>query len=154
MRCSAVRMRFARNRAPLYNPPAANVVHLMLATNSNFIMASVALRLDYLSPWTALLLFAGIGAVIVLLGMRSLAGLGPVRQWVAIGIRLAVLLLTILILGDLKWVRKNTDVEVMVVRDISRSTEMVRDFPGKYLQSSVDDYLLQSSDKDKAVSHK
>jgi uncharacterized membrane protein len=160
MRCSGAgweigrRVEFAGLRGPLYNPSAAFVVHLMLAANSNFIMASVALRLDYLSPWTALLLFAGIGAVIVLLGMRSLAGLGPVRKWVAIGIRLAVLLLTILILGDLKWVRRNTSVEVMVVRDISRSTEMVRDFPGKYLQSSVDDFLLAASDMDKSPSRK
>ncbi len=99
------------------------------------------LALDYFSPLTALALFAGLGGIIVLLGLRSMAGLGAVRQWVAIGVRLAVLLVIILILGDVKWVRQNTGVEIMVVRDISRSTGLVRNFPGKFLQPSVDEYL-------------
>ena len=87
------------------------------------------------------------GGITVFLGIRSLAGLGPVRKWVAIGVRLAVLLLVILILGDIKLVRKNTDVELMIVRDISQSTGLVSDFPGKFLQSSIDDYLLAATAK-------
>ena len=86
-------------------------------------------------------LFVLLGGITVFLGMRSLAGLGPVRKWVAIRVRLAVLLLLILILGDIKLVRNNTDVELMVVRDISQSTGLVTDFPGTFLQSSLDDYL-------------
>jgi Ca-activated chloride channel homolog len=105
------------------------------------------LRLDYFSPWTAFATFIVIGGLFVWMGVRSLAGLGPVRKWVAIGVRLAVLLLLLLILGDVKWVRRNTDVEVMIVRDISRHTQLVRDYPGKYLQSSLDDYLLQATAK-------
>jgi len=109
-------------------------------------LSTATLRLDYFSPWTALSIFAVLGAFTLLLGMRSLAGLGPIRKWVAIGVRLLLLLLLILILGDIQWVRRNTAVEVMVVRDISRSTQLVRDFPGRFLQSSVDDYLLSITD--------
>jgi len=117
-------------------------------------LAYVTLRLDQFSPWTALGLFAGLGAIVVLLGIRSLAGLGPVRKWVAIGVRLAVLLLLILILGDVKLVRKNTDVELMIVRDISQSTGLVSDFPGKFLQSSLDDYLLTATKKENSPSRR
>jgi hypothetical protein len=112
------------------------------------------LRLDQFSPLVALALFAGFGGIIVLLGVRSMAGLGPARKWVAIGVRLAVLLLIILILGDIKLVRKNTDVELMIVRDISRSTELVSDYPGKFLQSSVDDFLLGSTAKENSPSRR
>ena len=119
-----------------------------------FPLAYSTLRLDQFSPWTALGLFAGLGAIVVLLGIRSLAGLGPVRKWVAIGVRLAVLLLLILILGDVKLVRKNTDVELMIVRDISQSTALVSDFPGKFLQSSIDDYLLAATKKENSPSRR
>jgi len=124
----------------------ASPIHLPLAMGT--------LRLDYFSPWTALGLLAVFGGIIVLLGMRSLAGLGPVRKWVAIGVRLAVLLLLILILGDVKWVRRNTDLEVMIVRDISRSTQLVRDFPGKFLQTSLDDYFLEATSKASSASRR
>lgn len=117
-------------------------------------LAYFSLRLDQFSPWAALGLFAGLGCIIILLGIRSLAGLGPVRKWVAIGLRLAVLLLIILILGDIQLVRKNTDVELMIVRDISRSTELVTDFPGKFLQSSIDDYLLTATTRDNSPSRR
>jgi uncharacterized membrane protein len=117
-------------------------------------LSYISFRLDQFSPLAALGLFAVLGGIVVLLGIRSMAGLGPVRQWVSIGFRLAVLLLTILILGDIKLVRKNTDVELMIVRDISRSTELVTDFPGKYLQSSIDDYLLNATARDNSPSRR
>lgn len=109
------------------------------------------IRLEYLSVWMALLLFAVVAAPIVLLGRRSLNGLGPVRKWVAIGIRLAVLLLLVLIIGGVRFQSRHKDLEVMVLRDISRSTELVTDYPGKTLQDSVDDYLrgVTRQDKDK-----
>jgi uncharacterized membrane protein len=119
---------------------------------SNLTLAYFTFQLDEFSPLMALGLFAGLGGIIVLLGIRSLAGLGPVRKWVAIGVRLAVLALLILILGDIKLVRKNTDVELMIVRDISQSTSLVTDYPGKYLQSSIDDYLLSATTKEHSPS--
>lgn len=114
---------------------------------SNLTLGYFSLRLDDFSPLAALGLFLALGGITVILGIRSLAGLGRVRKWVAIGVRLAVLLLLILILGDIKLVRKNTDVELMIVRDISQSTGLVTDFPGKFLQSSIDDYLLAATGK-------
>jgi len=127
---------------------AATALHLALP------LAAVSLRLDAFSMWTALWLFLAVGAIVVWLGMRSMAGLGPLRQWTAITLRLAVLALLILILGDVQWVRQNTDVEVMIVRDISRSTELVSDFPGKYLQSALDDYVLAATGKYAGDNHR
>ncbi|HEY1922553.1 MAG TPA: hypothetical protein VGG44_07280, partial [Tepidisphaeraceae bacterium] len=115
-------------------------------------LAYFTLRLDQFSPLVALAIFAGLGGIVVLLGIHSMAAMGRVRKWTAIGVRLAVLLLIILILGEIKLVRKNTDVELMIVRDISRSTELVTDYPGKFLQSSVDDYLLTSTSKENSPS--
>ncbi|MDP9173578.1 MAG: hypothetical protein M3O30_06900 [Planctomycetota bacterium] len=130
------------------------LAYLNLMRPQLFFLADGALRLEYFSPWVAIGLFAGLGGIIVLLGIKSLAGLGAARKWVAIAMRLAVLLLVILILGDIKWVRRNTDLDLMIVRDISRSTELVHDFPGKFLQTSIDDYLLQLVSGDRSPSRK
>src|SRR5947209_5688982 len=103
------------------------------------------IHLEYLPGWSAFLLFLGLGAVIVFLGMRSLNGLGPVRKWVAIGIRLTVLLLFILILGGIRWQRQHKNLEVMALVDISGSTKYVRSYPGgpgKPLRASLDEYLM------------
>ena len=82
-------------------------------------------RLEYFSGWQALGLFALLATPVVLLGVRSLAGMGPARKWVAIGLRLAVLLLAVLILGGIRYQRQSKDLEVMVLRDVSQSTTMV-----------------------------
>ena len=104
------------------------------------------LTLEYLQWWQAGALFALLAAPILFLGMRSLNGLGPVRKWVAIGIRLAVLLLFILIIGGVRFQRTNKDLEVIVLRDISESTAQVRQYPGKTLQESLDEQLRKLSD--------
>jgi len=104
------------------------------------------LTLEYLPWWQAGALFALLAAPILFLGMRSLNGLGPVRKWVAIGIRLAVLLLFILIIGGVRFQRTNKDLEVIVLRDISESTAQVRQYPGKTLQESLDEQLRKLSD--------
>src|SRR3954468_23284243 len=99
------------------------------------------LVLEYMSGWAALGLFALLALPVVLLGMRSLNGLGPVRKWVAIGVRLAVLLLFVLIVGGARWQRVNKNLEVIVVRDVSQSTAQVRDFPKNTLQESLDEWI-------------
>src|SRR4051812_23295452 len=73
------------------------------------------LRLEYLTWPQALLVFAILSVPIVWLAVRSLAGLGPVRRWVAMGVRLLVLLALILTLGGARWQRENKVVEVMVL---------------------------------------
>jgi uncharacterized membrane protein len=115
---------------------------LLSITNLSPLGFTWPISLEYFSGPKALGLFVLLGLPIVWLGMRSLAGLGKVRQWVAIGVRLAVLLLMILILGGIRVQRQATDVEVMVLRDISQSTANVDNYPGKTLQTSIDDYLL------------
>lgn len=116
---------------------------------SNSLALTWPLRLEFLSWWQATLLFLGLAAPIVWLAMRSLAGLGPVRRWVALGARLLVLLLLILIVGGARWERENKVVEVMVLRDISESMSNIRDLPEKSLQQSVDDFLKSATEADR-----
>src|SRR3954467_14883415 len=113
---------------------------------SSLLAFSWPIRLEYFRWYTALLLYAGLALPIVWLGMRSLNGLGPVRKWVAIGARLAVLLLFVLILAGARWQRINKNVELMVLRDISESTAQVRNFPGKTLQASLDAWMREIAD--------
>lgn len=114
-------------------------------------MVTLALQspisLEYLTWWQAAALFAAVALPIVLLGMRSLNGLGPVRKWVAIAMRLTVLLLFVLIIGGARWQRQNKVVEVIVLRDVSESTAQVRNYPGKTLQESIDQWLRDLSDE-------
>src|SRR5438132_6688841 len=75
------------------------------------------LVLEYLTPLHAMALFALLSIPIVILGHWSLNGLGPVRKWVAIGVRLGVMLLFVLIIAGARWQRINKNLEVIVVRD-------------------------------------
>jgi uncharacterized membrane protein len=104
------------------------------------------LRTEYLLGWQAVLLFVALGALIVWMGKRSLAGLGPVRKWVAISLRVIVLALLVLIISGARWQRENKVVEVIVLRDISESTANVVGFPGKSLQTSLDEFLKSASE--------
>src|SRR4051812_22392133 len=88
-------------------------------SSQSFLALSNPISLEYMNWSQAALLFGAIGIVILLLGMRSMNGLGPVRKWVAISIRLAVLLLFILIIAGARWQRQNKDLEVIVLRDVS-----------------------------------
>src|SRR5450432_1206694 len=117
-----------------------------MVANRDFILAfTFPLRLEYMTGWQALLLFLALAAPIVLLGIRSLAGLGPVRRWVALGVRIVVLLLVVLIISGVRWQRENKIVEVMALRDISQSVSNVQNYPGKTLQTSIEDYLREVS---------
>ncbi|HLL90995.1 MAG TPA: VWA domain-containing protein [Tepidisphaeraceae bacterium] len=118
---------------------------------SSPILAALPLSLEYFSWGTAGLLFAGLGVVIVLLGVRSMAGLGPARQWTAIGVRLAVLLLMVLVLGGVRWQRQHKDLEVIFLRDVSQSAEQVpTPAEGQTVQQAMDRYFVDlSTRKDK-----
>jgi uncharacterized membrane protein len=104
------------------------------------------LHLEYFSGWWALAIFAALAAPIVLLGVRSLNGLGPVRKWVALGMRLLVLLVLVLILGGARWQRQHKDVEVLFIRDLSDSTSYVTEHPAETLRKSLDQYMAKSLD--------
>lgn len=68
--------------------------------------------------WLWLLLLA---VPIVLLGRRSLATLERSRRWTAVGLRLVVLTILVLMLADLQAVRWHSDLTVMAVVDQSQS---------------------------------
>src|SRR5258706_2603627 len=80
-------------------------------------------------------------------GMRSLAGLGPARKWVAISARVLVLLLLFLILCGIRWTRMLTDLELLVVRDISGSTKLYSGYTGPSLDEAFKQYLKEISDR-------
>ncbi|QDU32653.1 von Willebrand factor type A domain protein [Poriferisphaera corsica] len=65
-----------------------------------------------------LLLFAG---PIIYLGMRSLRAMNKSRRWCAIGLRLLVLVLVVLMLAGFQTVRKNDVMTVIAVLDQSES---------------------------------
>jgi uncharacterized membrane protein len=113
---------------------------------ANILAFNFPLKLEYLTPAMAAGLFALLAAPIILLGMRSLSGLGPVRKYVAIAIRLLVLLIAVLILGGARWQRISKDLEVIILRDVSESTAQVREFRGKTLQESQDEWFRYLAD--------
>jgi hypothetical protein len=69
---------------------------------------------------------------------------------VAIGLRLAVFLLALLILAGVQWRREHKDVEVMVLRDTSESTANVKTLPepDASLQPALDLYFLRAANAD------
>src|SRR5258708_3066926 len=102
------------------------------------------IHLEYIRGWVACLLFLGLGPGIVVLGIRSLNGLGAVRKWVAIGIRLTVFLLFSLILGGIRWQRVHTNLEVMALVDVSGSMRYYSQYPGhptKSLRAAEDEWI-------------
>lgn len=117
----------------------------------NGLAANLPVRLEYFSGWTAVGLWFALSIPFVLMGMRSLVGLGRLRKWVAIGMRMAVLLALVLILGGIRWQRQHDNLEVMVLKDISQSTLNVRDYPGRSdgetLQFALEQFLQDSSVK-------
>lgn len=98
------------------------------------------LRLEYMEWWEALALWAILCVPVVLLGIRSLAALGPVRRWVALGARVIVLGLLVLILAGLRAERENELVEVLVLRDLSESARQAVG-TGETLQGQSTQYL-------------
>jgi len=113
-----------------------------LVTWTNSLALAWPCDLEFLRPGQFLALLGLLGVPIVLLGARSLAGLGPVRRWVAIGLRLLVLLMFLLIIGGLRWQRRHKDVEVIVLKDESESVrKLFRDYQANSFDEAVNHYL-------------
>ena len=113
------------------------------------------LTLEFFSWLYALGLFVAVGLPIVWLGMRSLNGLGPTRKWTAIVIRLIVVALFVLVLGGARWQRIHKELDVIVLRDVSDSTELVHNYPDSdksTLTDQIDQYLRNVSDE--KIGHK
>jgi uncharacterized membrane protein len=81
--------------------------------------AKVVLSLEPTQPaWLVLL---GFIPVIILLSYRSLAGLGSVRRWIAIGLRCSLVLLLTLALAEVRLRHQNENITVMFLVDRSLS---------------------------------
>lgn len=75
--------------------------------------------LEFVRPWWLLLL--GFVPVVVLIARKSLSGLGPVRKWVAIGLRAAGVALLAMALAEPRVKRTSENVTVLFVADRSYS---------------------------------
>lgn len=114
---------------------------MVLPQTLSFAPLAAWVSLEFYSWPTAAGVFTAIATPIVLLGVRSLNGLGATRKWVAIGVRLLVVAFLVLILGGVRWQRQHKDLEVMFLRDVSQSAEQVATFPGKSVQEGVLGYI-------------
>ncbi len=77
----------------------------------------------FLSPWWLLLLL--LAPLVYVISFRSLSGLGPVRRWVAIGLRTLVVVLLVVALAEPKVQRPSENMTVLFVVD--RSASVPRD---------------------------
>jgi uncharacterized membrane protein len=75
--------------------------------------------LEPTQPWWLLLL--GLIPVIILLSYRSLAGLGPVRRWVAIALRCSLILFLTLALAEVRIRHQNENITALFLVDRSLS---------------------------------
>lgn len=105
---------------------------------------SSPIQLEYLSVWEALGLFLVLALPILLLGIRSLNGLGKTRKWVSIGVRLLLMLGLVLLLAGARWQRQHTSLDVTVIRDLSDSTSYVKNLPQPTIRDSVDNWMQQA----------
>jgi uncharacterized membrane protein len=89
--------------------------------------------LEPTKPWWLLLLL--LPPVIVYFSYRSLAGLGPVRRWIAIGLRCSLIILLALALSEVRLRHQNENITVFYV--IDRSLSIPEEFdPGSNLDST------------------
>src|SRR6185369_118600 len=109
---------------------------------ASLVLAASPIQLEYWH-WGYGVTFLAVSALTILMGMRSLAGLGPVRKWVAIGARVTVITLLFLIILGIRWTRMHRDLELLVVRDISGSTRQFTAFTGPSLQVAFQEYLKE-----------
>lgn len=89
------------------------------------------LQIAFLRPWW-LLLLPVILPPLILISMRSLAGLGRVRKTIAILLRSSVVALIVFALAELQLVRKNESMTTLFLLDASQS--IPRDWQSPMLQ--------------------
>lgn len=88
-------------------------------------------------------LWIALCAVVVWLAAGSMQGLGPLRKWTAVGLRCLCLLLIVLMIAGVRVTRPSKTVEVIVLKDVSRSTSQVDKFPGASLPTALQTYIEQ-----------
>jgi uncharacterized membrane protein len=92
--------------------------------------AKLLAALEFLQPWWLLGLL--LIPLLILLSHRSLAGLGPVRRWVALGLRCLLVLLLVLALAEARLHRQSehTTILFLLDRSLSIPEEMGKDAKG------------------------
>jgi Ca-activated chloride channel family protein len=103
------------------------------------------LQLEYISFPAALAVFAAAGAFVVTTGVGNLTHLPMSRRWAAIFSRLILLLLFLLIVGGARWERTNNRLEVIVLRDVGRSTQYVPKPRGQDLQQTIKQWITDAA---------
>lgn len=107
----------------------------------------LGVELEYFGWFTWLAAVALLGSGVVVLSRRAMAGMEAGRKWTAVGLRVTLLAVLLLVAGGLRLERRGRDVEVMVVRDVSLSTARVRDFPrldaSDSLQAALDRFVSE-----------
>lgn len=83
------------------------------------------LSLEPVQPWWLLLLL--LVPLIIRLSYRSLAGLGPVRRWVAIGLRCLLVIFLVLALAEVRVRHQDENMTVLFLVDRSLSIPEERD---------------------------
>lgn len=82
--------------------------------------------LEFVQPWWLLLLL--VIPLLVRFSYQSLAGLGPVRRWVALGLRCALVALLVVALAEPRLRRPNDSVTVLFLVDRSMSVPIEMEF--------------------------
>lgn len=113
-----------------------------------FNFGAYAIHLRYLTFTQAAGLFAVLAGLAIFMGYRALRWLGPGRQWTIIGFRVGLLYLLVMLLAGAEAVRSSHDLEVVVLRDVSASTDAVQ-LPAKQTVEEVVDAALRKSTQDK-----
>lgn len=93
-------------------------------SRASLVIIKTLSRLEALHPWWLLLL--GLIPIIIWMSFRSLAGLGPVRRWLAIGLRSSLILLLTMALAEVRLRHRSENVTVLFLVD--RSLSIPEDF--------------------------
>lgn len=80
------------------------------------------LRFESLPAPAVAALFLLLAVPVIWLGRPTIRWQGPARGWTAIGVRLAAVWVLVLLLAGARWEQRNTDLEVIILRDVSAST--------------------------------
>src|SRR5690606_34150398 len=100
------------------------------------------IRFERAPGWVVIAACALAAGVLLASTWRSLSPLGPLRQWTALSLRLTVVILLIFALAGARWERRARDVEVIVLRDLSTSTQHAA---GGDAQQEIDRWLAVSA---------
>jgi uncharacterized membrane protein len=106
--------------------------------------ARLVASLEPTQPWWLLLLL--LIPVIIFLSYRSLAGLGPVRRWIAIGLRCLLIFLLSLALSEVRLRHQNENITVLFLVDRSLSIPEEYD-PGSSADSVRTDRRFERVEK-------